>query len=135
MGDAEKKSSAESGKAQTGSAGTGLQLHCFPDIAATAKKARRSACSDEELFQRVVPGSDNCFCAPFGAGANVEVVGKAPSIEEAEQIGYQRGFCEGERKGRTEGEAAGLEKGRQAVQPVIQGQVALVCSVHKYSGR
>ena len=117
MGDVEKKLSPDGQALGTANACEGFQLHCFPDIAAAGSNPRRASGKDTECFQRSVPGAGDCYCAP--PSADIEEPDQVLTVEEAEQLGYDRGLCEGEAKGRAEGQKAGLIEGRQAVQPVI----------------
>ena len=117
MGDVEKKLSPDSRETGTTAVCEDFQLHCFPDITDTESNSRRLSGRDEAFFHRSVPGGGDCYCGP--TAADIEEAGRNLTVEEAEQIGYDRGFCEGEIKGRAEGEEAGLEKGRQSAQPVI----------------
>ena len=95
----------------------GFQLHYFPDITDADPNSRRLSGSDKECFQRSVPGGGDCYCGP--TAADIEEAGRTLTVEEAEQVGYERGFCEGEIKGLAAGEKEGLKKGRQFVQPAI----------------
>ena len=79
--------------------------------------SRRSSGSDEECFQRSAPGGGDCYCGP--TVADMAAANRNLTVDEAEQVGYERGFCEGEIKGREAGEKNGLKKGRQSVQPAI----------------
>ena len=117
MDDAEKKLSLDSDDRQTSVVCDGFQLHYFPDITAADGSSRRPTGSDEECFQRSVPGAGDCYCGP--TAADIEESGRNLTVEEAEQVGYERGLCEGEIKGREAGEKEGLKKGRQSVQPTI----------------
>lgn len=120
MGDAEKKSLPKENESGAAAVCREIELHCFPDITIEKLNSRRLSGSDEALFHRVVPGSSDCICGPYRNATDIEGAGQKLSVEEIEQIGYQRGFCEGEQKGLAAGEASGLKKGRRAVQPVIE---------------
>lgn len=120
MGDAGKKSLPKEIESGTAAVCSGIELHCFPDINIEKPNSRRLSGSDEALFHRVVPGSNDCICGPFQNASDIEDAGQKLSVEEIEQIGYQRGYCEGEQKGLADGEALGTKKGRRIVQPVIE---------------
>jgi len=120
VGDVEKKLSVKRKEANAAAVCRGFELHCFPDIASARLSSQRAADSGEELFQRLVPGTDSCICGPFESACDIDGTGREPSLEEVEQIAYQRGFCEGEQKGLAAGEKLGLRKGRSCVQPVIE---------------
>ena len=113
----EKKLSLDNRENRTTAVCDGFQLHYFPDITGADTNSRRSSGSDEECFQRSVPGGGDCYCGP--TAADMEAAGRNLTVEEAEQVGYERGFCEGEIQGREAGEKDGLKKGRQSVQPAI----------------
>jgi flagellar assembly protein FliH len=122
--DAEKKLSPDHQASGRAVAGTGFELHCFPDITDGPSPSRRSSGGDGAFFQRAVPGAGIGCCGP--TVAEIEASDQTLTIEEAEQLGYERGYCEGEIKGRAEGEKAGLKKGRQSVMPVTDALESLI---------
>ena len=120
MGDVEKKSLHDSGGSRALTSCGGFQLHCFPDITNSEFNSRRACSPDRAYFQRAAPGSERCPCGTLEQAAELEQEGDRLTAEEAEQVGYQRGYCDGEQKGAADGEKTGFMKGRQSVQPVIE---------------
>jgi flagellar assembly protein FliH len=122
--DVEKKLSPDRQASGTAAAAVEFHLHCFPDIAGSPLHSRHLSDGDGACFQRAVPGAGSGCCGP--TVADIEASDQAPTVEEAEQLGYERGVCEGEARGRADGEKEGLEKGRQSVLPVIDALGSLI---------
>jgi flagellar assembly protein FliH len=122
--DVEKKLSPDHPVADTTAARAGFELHCFPDITDSQSHSHRSSGGDGAFFQRAVPGVGSGCCGP--TVADIEASDQTLTVEEAEQLGYERGYCEGEIRGRADGEKAGLKKGRQSVSPVSETLESLI---------
>lgn len=129
MGGVEKRSLPKYATSSGPGGCSGLKLHCFPDITGSPADARRHQGSDKERFKRVIPGSGPCGCDFPNGESDGGHGGKEISAEEAEQIAYQRGFCEGEKTGLARGEKIGFRKGRQAVDPLFEALTTLLASL------